>query len=67
MHEVTQDLDSGAILGQAMVPVLAGDTAGKLAARVLEREHLLYPRVLAAFLRNAEAVRQTPVTIFPDA
>ena len=67
VHEVTQDLDSGAILGQAMVPVLAGDTAGKLAARVLEREHLLYPRVLAAFLRDAEAARQTPVTIFPDA
>ncbi len=67
VHEVTQNLDSGAILGQAMVPVLAGDTVGKLAARVLEREHLLYPRVLAAFLRDAKALRQTPVTIFPDA
>ncbi len=66
VHEVTPELDSGTILGQAAVPVLPGDTVETLAARVLEREHVLYLRVLAAFIRNPEAARQNPVAIFPD-
>ena len=66
VHEVTQKLDSGTILGQAAVPVLAGDTAATLAARVLEREHMLYPRVLAAFVRDPAAARRNPIAIFPD-
>lgn len=49
VHEATGDLDDGPILGQAKVPVLAGDTAESLAARVLKMEHLLYPAVLARF------------------
>ncbi len=67
VHEVTEALDSGAILGQAAVPVLPGDTAVTLAARVLAREHVLYPRVLAGFVRDPEAARRNPVAIFPDA
>lgn len=46
VHEVTAALDDGPILGQARVPVLAGDTERSLAARVLQAEHLLYPQVL---------------------
>ncbi|AXC50631.1 phosphoribosylglycinamide formyltransferase [Paracoccus suum] len=46
VHEVTADLDSGPILGQARVPVKPGDTAATLASRVLEAEHRLYPAVL---------------------
>jgi phosphoribosylglycinamide formyltransferase-1 len=49
VHEVTPVLDDGPILGQARVPVLAGDTADTLAARVLEQEHRLYPAVLRRF------------------
>lgn len=49
VHEVTADLDSGPILGQARVPVLPGDTAATLAARVLVQEHRLYPAVLRRF------------------
>ena len=49
VHLVTADLDAGPILGQARVPVLPGDTAGSLAARVLEQEHRLYPEVLRRF------------------
>ncbi len=49
VHEVTPELDAGPILGQARVPVLAGDSAESLAARVLEQEHLLYPAVLRRF------------------
>ena len=49
VHEVTAELDAGPILGQARVPVLPGDTAQALAARVLEQEHRLYPAVLRRF------------------
>lgn len=49
VHEVTPILDDGPILGQARVPVLPGDTADSLAARVLVQEHRLYPAVLRRF------------------
>lgn len=49
VHEVTPVLDDGPILGQARVPVLPGDTAESLAARVLQQEHRLYPAVLRRF------------------
>ena len=49
VHEVTADLDAGPILGQARVPVLPGDTAATLAARVLVEEHRLFPAVLRTF------------------
>jgi phosphoribosylglycinamide formyltransferase 1 len=50
VHQVTSDLDHGPILEQAVVPVLPGDTADTLAARVLTQEHLIYPRAIAALL-----------------
>lgn len=49
VHEVTAALDDGPLLGQARVPVRAGDTPDTLAARVLEAEHQLYPAVLRRF------------------
>lgn len=49
VHEVTPELDGGPILGQARVPVLAGDTPESLAARVLVMEHRLYPAVLRRY------------------
>ena len=55
VHEVTAELDHGLILGQAVVPVLPGDGADSLAARVLTQEHLLYPRAIKAFLRRPGA------------
>ncbi len=50
VHEVTAELDQGPLLAQAVVPILPGDTADSLAARVLSQEHLLYPRAIAAWL-----------------
>jgi len=50
VHLVTEDLDSGPILAQGAVPVLAGDNAETLAARVLAVEHILYPSALRLFL-----------------
>ena len=49
VHEVTADLDQGPVLGQARVPILPGDDAETLAARVLVQEHQLYPAVLRRF------------------
>jgi phosphoribosylglycinamide formyltransferase-1 len=46
VHFVTAELDHGPIIAQAIVPVLPGDTEATLAARVLAREHVLYPRVV---------------------
>ena len=50
VHQVTAELDVGPILDQAVVPVLPGDTAATLAARVLTQEHVVYPRVVAQLL-----------------
>ena len=52
VHQVTAELDHGTILAQAAVPVLPGDDADTLAARVLSQEHLIYPRAIAALLSN---------------
>lgn len=49
IHEVTEDLDAGPILGQARLPVRPEDTAESLASRVLKLEHRLYPAVLRRF------------------
>ena len=46
VHFVTADLDHGPIVAQAVVPVLADDSEGTLAARVLAQEHVLYPRAI---------------------
>jgi phosphoribosylglycinamide formyltransferase-1 len=59
VHEVIADLDAGPVLGQARVPVLPGDTADTLAARVLVQEHRLYPMVLDRFARGD----RTPVLL----
>jgi phosphoribosylglycinamide formyltransferase-1 len=48
VHFLTPELDSGPIVAQAKVPVFPGDTPETLAARVLEVEHILYPRALRA-------------------
>jgi phosphoribosylglycinamide formyltransferase-1 len=53
VHRVTADLDHGPILAQAVVPVLPSDTPDSLAARVLTQEHLIYPKVIAALLKNS--------------
>ena len=49
VHLVTEGMDEGPILAQAAVPVLAGDDAEKLAARVLKAEHQLYAAALRKF------------------
>jgi phosphoribosylglycinamide formyltransferase-1 len=47
VHFIRLEMDSGPIVAQAAVPVVAGDTAEALGARVLAAEHKLYPHALA--------------------
>lgn len=56
VHVVRGDVDDGPIIAQAMVPVLKGDTAETLAARVLDAEHKIYPRALALLASGAVRV-----------
>ena len=46
VHFVSAEVDSGPIIGQAVVPVLPDDDADTLAERILEQEHKLYPACL---------------------
>jgi phosphoribosylglycinamide formyltransferase-1 len=46
VHLVTPELDHGPVIAQAAVPVLADDTPQSLAARVLAKEHVIYPRAV---------------------
>jgi phosphoribosylglycinamide formyltransferase-1 len=52
VHLVNQDLDAGPIVLQREVPILPGDTADTLAARILEIEHRLYPDAIARVLEG---------------
>ena len=55
VHVVNKDLDAGPIVLQQSVPVLPGDTADRLAARILDVEHSSIPRhaIQAGCLRTA--------------
>jgi phosphoribosylglycinamide formyltransferase 1 len=57
VHEVTAELDHGPVLAQAVVPILASDSADALAARVLTQEHVIYPKAVRAFLLSGVAKR----------
>lgn len=52
VHWVSEQVDCGAILDQAVVPILREDTPESLAARVLTQEHRLYPRAIRRLLSN---------------
>ena len=52
IHFVDEGMDSGPIILQAAVPVLDEDTEDTLAARVLEQEHILYPRAIELYVNG---------------
>lgn len=56
VHFVTEELDGGPPVLQAVVPVLANDSADALAARVLEKEHLIFPLAAQWFVTNRLAL-----------
>lgn len=63
VHFVTPELDSGPIIAQAAVPVLAGDTEETLSARILRQEHRLYPLVVRWFAEGRIVVTGGRVTV----
>ncbi|MFL9873123.1 phosphoribosylglycinamide formyltransferase [Paraburkholderia megapolitana] len=65
VHFVTSQLDHGPIVAQAAVPVLAGDDAATLAARVLAAEHILYPRAVRWFVEGRLAPDGLRVVVTP--
>lgn len=52
VHFVTPVLDHGPIVEQAVVPVMDDDTEDSLAARVLQQEHIIYPRAVRDLLEG---------------
>lgn len=63
VHFVTAELDHGPIVAQAAVPVLPGDTADYLAARVLRQEHRIYPQALRWLIEGKLAVENGIVLV----
>ena len=62
VHLVTPELDHGPIIAQAVVPVLPGDTEATLSARVLVREHEIYPRAVRWLVQDELTVENGLVT-----
>jgi phosphoribosylglycinamide formyltransferase-1 len=63
VHFVTSKLDHGPIIIQAAVPVLAGDSADTLAARVLEQEHRIYPQAIRWFAEDRLVIEKQGVRV----
>lgn len=66
VHFVVPELDSGAIVAQAALPVLAGDTAQTLAERVLTLEHQLYPRAVRWLAEGKLSLRDGRAVLASD-
>lgn len=64
VHFVTAAVDGGPLIAQVRLPVLTGDTADTLAARVLRAEHRLYPRVIGWYA--AGRLAQVEDTVYLD-
>jgi phosphoribosylglycinamide formyltransferase-1 len=62
VHFVTPELDHGPIVIQAAVPVLPGDDEDALAARVLEREHAIFPSAVRWFVEGKLTHERNVVT-----
>ncbi len=63
VHFVDEGMDSGPIILQAAVPVFQDDTEDTLGARVLEQEHILYPKAIQLYVEGRLRVDGRHVTI----
>jgi phosphoribosylglycinamide formyltransferase-1 len=64
-HLVTEEIDAGPIIAQAVVPVLEDDTVETLSARILEEEHRLLPLAVALLLAGKVQVEGRRARILP--
>ncbi|PLX82055.1 MAG: phosphoribosylglycinamide formyltransferase [Desulfuromonas sp.] len=65
VHFVDGGVDTGPIIIQAVVPIIPGDNADRLAARILEQEHLIYPRAIQLFAEGRIKIEGRQVIITP--
>jgi phosphoribosylglycinamide formyltransferase-1 len=63
VHFVTAELDVGPIIEQAVVSVLQDDTEETLSARVLEQEHIIYPRAVRHFIEGRLSIEDGRVRL----
>jgi phosphoribosylglycinamide formyltransferase-1 len=63
VHFVDEHLDAGPIVLQAVVPVLAGDTAETLAARILKEEHRIYSEAIGIVLAGGWRIEGRRVVV----
>ena len=63
VHFVVPEVDAGPIILQAVVPIEQDDTAETLAARILEQEHLVYPRAVELFAQGRLSIEGRRVLI----
>ncbi len=63
VHFVEEGVDTGPIIQQAAVPVLEGDTAESLEARILEQEHRIYPEAIQLFAEGRLAIEGRRVRV----
>ncbi len=66
IHFVTEELDGGPVILQARVPVLPGDDAETLAARVLEKEHIIYPLAVRWFAEGRLGLNEAGQVLFDN-
>ncbi|TXI92686.1 MAG: phosphoribosylglycinamide formyltransferase [Burkholderiaceae bacterium] len=66
VHFVTAELDHGPIIDQASIRVFNDDTADSLAQRLLEKEHIIYPRAVRLFVEDKLEVQGDRVLIHAD-
>lgn len=66
VHFVDEQVDHGPIVQQAAVEILEDDTPETLAARILEQEHVIYPRAVALFFAGRLRVEGRRVRILPE-
>ncbi|QPO10475.1 phosphoribosylglycinamide formyltransferase [Thalassospira sp. A40-3] len=67
VHYVVPEVDSGPIIAQAVVPVLPGDDADKLAQRILKQEHRIYPQVIRWIAEGRVSVDAKGIVTVADA
>ena len=60
VHYVDGGMDTGEVIGQRIVPVLPGDTAESLHARIQIAEHELYPEVIARLAKELHSNKEVP-------
>ena len=65
VHFVSHEVDGGAIIAQAAVPVRVSDTEESLAARVLEQEHRLLPRCVRLLLEGVVQLKDGRAQVAP--